>query len=124
MDLSLTVEPGSAGDRPVDQGGELLIVAIKGELDTNTSGQLEVTLEEQLQSGVRQIVLDMTAMDYVSSVGLRVCLAYLKKLKSEAGSLMLAGLNEEVQEVFDMAGFSGLFEIFPSLDDVRARHQA
>jgi len=124
VDLSLTVEPGLGGERPAEQGSELLIVAIKGELDTNTSGQLELALQEQLQRGARRIVLDMTAMDYVSSVGLRVCLAYLKRLKSEAGILMLAGLNEEVQEVFDMAGFSGLFEIFPSLEEVRARHQA
>lgn len=124
MDLSLTVETGSGRAGHADPANDLLIVAIKGELDTNTSSQLEAALQEQLQGGARRIVLDMTAMDYVSSVGLRVCLAYLKKLKAEAGSLMLAGLNEEVQEVFDMAGFSGLFEIFPSLDEVRARHQA
>jgi len=34
--------------------------------------------------------------------------------------MLLAGLNEEVQEVFDMAGFASLFEIHPALAEAKS----
>lgn len=97
-----------------------MIIRIKGELDSNTSGELEDTLKRLLEQGSRRFVLELSEMDYVSSVGLRVFLAYLKKLKSEQGRMVLAGLNDDVQEIFDMAGFSSLFEITSDLGEARS----
>jgi anti-sigma B factor antagonist len=47
-------------------------------------------------------------------MGLRVFLSALKAIKASGGRMVLAGLNEEVQEIMDMAGFSPLFEIISS----------
>ncbi len=63
--------------------------------------------------------MDLTETDYVSSMGLRVFLSNLKVLKSTGGRMVLAGLNEEVQEILDMAGFSPLFEIVLSAAEAR-----
>ncbi len=97
-----------------------MIIHVKGELDSNTSGELDDTLKRLLDEGSRRFILELSEMDYVSSVGLRVFLAHLKKLKSEQGRMVLAGLNDEVQEIFDMAGFSSLFEITTDLDAARS----
>jgi len=120
VDVLVVVEPEAAAGT-VDYGADdLLIVRVEGALDTNSSGQLESTLVQLLDRGARRIILELTEMDYVSSVGLRVFLASLKRLKANDGRLVLSGLNDEVQEIFDMAGFSPLFEIVASLEEARS----
>lgn len=52
-------------------------------------------------------------------MGLRVFLSTLKSMKASGGSLVLAGLNDEVQEIMDLAGFSPLFEIYGTVDQAR-----
>ena len=120
VDFSVVVEPAGALAASGYGAENLLIIRIKGALDTNTSAQLESTLADHLDRGARRIILELTEMDYVSSVGLRVFLSSLKRLRASEGRLVLSGLNEEVREIFDMAGFSPLFEITPSLDDARS----
>ena len=88
---------------------QTLILSICGELDTNSASMLDNTLSGELTKGARRVILELSEMDYVSSVGLRSFLSSLKKLKADQGRMVLTGLNEEVQEIFDMAGFSALF---------------
>ena len=120
MDFSIVVEPDGAITASGYGAEDLLIIRIKGALDTNTSAQLESILTDYLDRGARRIILKLTEMDYVSSVGLRVFLSSLKRLRASEGRLVLSGLNEEVREIFDMAGFSPLFEITSSLDEARS----
>ena len=120
MNVSVVVEPAGGLEGSGYGAEDLLIIRIEGALDTNTSGQLESTLAEHLERGARRIILELTEMDYVSSVGLRVFLSSLKRLRASEGRLVLSGLNEEVREIFDMAGFSPLFEITLSLDEARS----
>jgi len=55
----------------------------------------------------------MADIGYVSSAGLRVLLALAKQLEGGRGALKLCTLNDSVKQVFDVAGFSRLFAIFP-----------
>jgi anti-anti-sigma factor len=124
--LELSVQPASLVDGIEASGlsapleASFMIIHVKGELDSNTSAELDDTLKQLLGEGSRRFILELSEMDYVSSVGLRVFLAHLKKLKSDQGRMVLAGLNDEVQEIFDMAGFSSLFEITPDLEAARS----
>lgn len=120
MNVSIVVEPAAAQEAAGYSAEDLLIIRVEGALDTNSSGQLESLLVEHLDRGARRIILELTEMDYVSSVGLRVFLSSLKRLKASEGRLLLSGLNDEVREIFDMAGFSPLFEIVSSLDEARS----
>lgn len=96
-----------------------LVISISGELDTTTSPELDALLAKECAS-VKNILFSLGAMDYISSVGLRTFLANLKKVKAAGGRMALAELNEEVREVFDMAGFSTLFEIYASLNEAES----
>lgn len=92
-----------------------LIYRLDGRLDTNTAPDFEAKLTEQLARGRQRFLIDLGAVSYVSSAGLRVFLMLAKKLGRGEGKMVLYGLNEHVKEVFDTAGFSRIFTIEPDL---------
>ncbi len=91
-----------------------------GRLDSASSPEFEIQVLETLQSGAQRVVLDMSALEYVSSAGLRVILLAGKRLKSAGGRLALAGLRENVRDVFEMSGFLTLFPVLPTVGDALA----
>jgi anti-anti-sigma factor len=96
-----------------EQQGTTRILALSGRLDTDTSADVELALQDLLGAGERTFLIDLTGIGYVSSAGLRVLLATAKQLEGGKGSLRLCGLNPSVRQVFDVAGFSKLFALFP-----------
>ena len=107
-------------DLAVETSGTVTSISVVGELDTATAPELDQAIQHALESGCVALWLDLTETDYVSSIGLRVFLASLKTIKATGGRMALAGMNEEVQEIMDMAGFSPLFEIFATAEDARS----
>jgi anti-anti-sigma factor len=81
----------------------LNFVAIEGRLDTETAPLVERQLLELL--GRSGIVLDMAAVRFVSSAGLRILLKAAKAAKAASNGFALCGLQPAVQEVFDISGF-------------------
>lgn len=94
--------------------GDVTLVAIAGNLDSNTSPQAQQALDAILASGGKKVAVDCTALDYISSAGLRVLLGTVKKLNATGGGLRLFGLNATVKEVFDISGFSTILSVFPA----------
>jgi anti-anti-sigma factor len=103
----------------VDSSPTLTCIAVEGELDTATAPDLESAIQACLAEGTTALLLDLAATDYVSSMGLRVFLSTLKSLRASGGRMVLSGLNEEVQEIIDLAGFAPLFEICSTADQAR-----
>lgn len=94
------------------------VVVFAGSLDSNTSPRAQQAVDETLAAGARKIVVDCTALDYISSAGLRVLLGAAKKLGGgSGGGLRLFGLNETVREVFDISGFSTILALFKTEAD-------
>ena len=89
--------------------GERLDVAVSGRLDTTTAPELDAALREALP-GVKELWLDFSGLDYISSAGLRVLLS-TQKTMSKQGSMTLTGVNEGVMEVFEITGFAGILTI-------------
>ena len=95
------------------------LVGFAGSLDSNTSPQAQQALDGILAAGARKMVIDCSALDYISSAGLRVLLGTAKRL-SGAGAgtggggsgLRLFGLNETVREVFEISGFATILAVF------------
>lgn len=83
-----------------------LTFVIEGSIDTVTAPELEKELKEQW-GDITKLVLDFTAVDYVSSAGLRVIME-ADKFMSDAGTMILKNVNEDVMEVFEMTGFDEL----------------
>ena len=89
---------------------EKLCLKVKGRLDTMTSPQLDKEVETNLK-GTELLTMDLSELDYVSSAGLRVLLYAQKSMKKQGGSMVVRGVNEEVQEVFTITGFSEILTI-------------
>lgn len=86
--------------------GELAVELI-GRLDTSTAPELEkaLTLDE-----VQKLDIDLAGIEYLSSAGLRVLLSAHKTMQKKGG-LVLRNLRPIVKEVFDITGFTDIFEI-------------
>ena len=97
-----------------EEQGDFRVLVLSGRLDTETSADLELALSDLQAAGASNFVIDLTNIGYVSSAGLRVLLATAKQLDGGRGVLRLCCLNGTVQEVFDVAGFSRMFAIFPT----------
>ena len=89
--------------------GSELTIALEGRLDTTTAPQLEGELRTCL-NGVTALVLDFAKLEYLSSAGLRVILA-AQKIMNRQGSMIVRNVPEEVQEIFDVTGFSDILTI-------------
>ena len=88
------------------------IVELIGSLDTNTAPEAESYLTKLLDDGESNILVTLKDLDYISSAGLRVFLGTAKRIKSISGKFELCHLNETVQEIFDMSGFSTILNVF------------
>ncbi len=89
--------------------GSQLTVALAGRLDTVTSPALEAELNANLE-GVESLVLDLSALDYLSSAGLRVLLAAQKTMNRQ-GAMKVVNVNEVVMEIFEVTGFCDVLTI-------------
>ena len=89
---------------------DVLVIKVKGRLDTNTAPELEKSALADANA-VKKMKLDLAELDYISSAGLRVILTVHKHLHSNGGSLVVAHPKDEVMEVFDMTGFSSFLVI-------------
>ena len=84
-----------------------LTVALTGRLDTTTAPELEKELKASLD-GVTALIIDMTALDYISSAGLRVLLS-AQKIMNKQGEMKVVG--ETIMEIFEVTGFSDILTI-------------
>ena len=87
------------------------IVAFEGNLDTNTSPEAESKINELIDAGKQQLLVNFEQLNFISSAGLRVLLATVKKLNASGGELRICSLNATVQEVFDISGFVTILSV-------------
>ena len=88
---------------------------LKGRLDTQTSEEFQQSLEDCFDEINKDLVLDFSEVEYLSSAGLRAILYITKKLKTLEGEhgFSIIEVKPPVMEVFDMTGFTELIDIFP-----------
>ena len=86
-----------------------LRIVLEGRLDTNTAPQLEAELKTSL-SGITELELDFSGLEYISSAGLRVLLA-AQKTMSRQGKMTIRNVNETIMEVFEITGFVEILTI-------------
>ena len=89
--------------------GTELVVQVEGRLDTSTAPQLEKELKASL-TAITSLVLDFSGLEYISSAGLRVLLS-AQKVMNRQGSMVIRNVNESVNEVFEITGFSDILNI-------------
>ena len=93
----------------VERDFELVTLGITGRLDTTTAPNLESVIKE-LSEDTKELIFDMSGVEYISSAGIRVLLGAYKKMNTNHGIMRIEKTNEQVYEVFEMTGLSDMLE--------------
>lgn len=99
------------------KAGNVEILYLTGRLDAYAAADVEKKINTVTERTPVYLVVGMEKLEYISSSGLRVLLAALKKARKEQGDVRLTNLQPYVKEVFDIAGFTQLFKIYEKEDD-------
>ena len=91
------------------QNGTSMTIALEGRLDTMTAPELENEVR-MIPDDVSDLTLDLENLEYISSAGLRVLLT-AHKLMADKGGMKITHVNETVQEVLEVTGFSDILEV-------------
>ena len=93
----------------VERDFELVTLEITGRLDTTTAPNLESVVNE-LSEDTKELIFDMSGVEYISSAGIRVLLGAYKKMNTNQGKMRIEKANDMVREVFEMTGLSDMLE--------------
>ena len=88
---------------------DVTTIELVGRLDTTTAPALDKTINEDI-ADTKNLVLDRTGLEYISSAGLRVILSAQKRMQ-KIGSMKVVNVCEAVMEVFEMTGFADILVI-------------
>lgn len=96
---------------------DIHIIGISGRMDTLGSKDVESRLDSLLEQKKAKMIIDLSGVDYISSVGLRVLLSALKKQREHKGYIHLVSLQPFVRDVFKMTGFDKIFPIYSTQEE-------
>jgi anti-anti-sigma factor len=91
------------------------VVTVSGRVDSNTAPAFEQALKGVIEGGQRNVILELSEVEFMSSAGLRGMVSSLKACKSRGGDLAVANPSKRVVEVMQLAGLTSLFPVY---DDV------
>lgn len=110
-----------AMDLAIEEYDKGVLILVDGDIDTLTASQLQSCLTSQLTDTSQVFIIDMAKVRYISSMGLRVFLSHLKRVKARGGYMVISGAGQLVIDVFRMSGFLEYFEMTTDLDSARSR---
>lgn len=99
---------------PVD-GTEATLLRVEGFVDTNTAAELERVIDGAIDEGRTLLVLQLTAVDYVSSAGWGVLISGVRRARDLGGDLRLVGMRPEVRDVFELLEFPSILRSHETL---------
>ena len=89
---------------------EILTLKLSGKLSTDSANEFKNKILSTLDDA-REVVFDLNGLEYISSSGLRILIAALKKIRAQGGNMTIKNVGEQVKEVFDMTGFAQIFNV-------------
>lgn len=87
------------------------LIYLHGFLDAHTAPDLENAISKVIISGNSNIVVNFKDLDYISSAGLGVFMAFIEDVREKGGDIKLCNMKPKVFSVFDLLGFPMLFDI-------------
>lgn len=97
--------------------GNCVIFILVGELEACSVSELENEVHKNIASGILFVMLDLTALRFLSSSGIGILIRLLDYIESNRGRLLLIGLSDRIQNTLELAGIADVFLIFNSNED-------
>ncbi len=96
---------------------ELTIIHVVGRLDSTTSPKFESDIQDYCSPPQKDLIMDFSELEYISSAGLRVILKIAKVFSGVSANFSACGMLDNVYEVFEISGFDNYITIYNSLAD-------
>ena len=96
--------------------GEITIVTVNGRLDAATAPVADKTIKKIMKGDCLRMIFDFSALDYLSSGGLKVILGATKELRRKEGQIILCSLSKFVKEIFEVSGLNSLIPITDTVE--------
>ncbi len=96
---------------------DISLLKVHGFVDTNTSPELQKVLGQIIEGGTYQFVVDMGAVQYVSSAGWGIFVGEIRRLQEKGGDLKITQMSADVYEVFEMLEFHRILSCYDSNEE-------
>jgi anti-sigma B factor antagonist len=95
------------------------VIALIGEIDASSSIELDLAVAKSVGEGYTRILVDCTALEYISSAGLGVFMSYIEEFKDRGINMALFGMNDKVANTFSILGLNELLKIGKDKDEAK-----
>jgi anti-sigma B factor antagonist len=89
---------------------------IEGNLDASNSSIAEKSIRDAIDAEGANLIINLSELQYISSAGLRVILVVAKDIKTKSGKIVLCSMTESVKKVFDISGFTSIFDLQENIE--------
>lgn len=96
------------------------VFPLEGEIDLHVSPGISHSLKTMTDAKPKRLVVDLSRVSYIDSSGLAVLIEAMQNVGSYGGKFALAGLQEGVRPIFEIARLDQVFRIFPDVDSALA----
>jgi anti-anti-sigma factor len=95
----------------IQENGNQLVALFSGRLDTAAAIPTAEAVKPLMEAENKELILDCSALEYISSSGLRIFLSIRKEAATHGSKVIVRSINADIRQVFMMTGFISLFEI-------------
>lgn len=88
-----------------------VLAKVAGRLDTAAAAQFQADIQPIIENADKQITLDCTNLEFISSSGLRLLLTLRKATLAKGGKIVITNISEDIKQVFAITGFTSLFQL-------------
>src|SRR5947207_13209638 len=92
------------------------VLPLEGEIDLHVSSEVAESLRTMIAKKPKQVVVDLTKVTYLDSSGLAVLIEGMQNVQEYGGRFAVAGVQESVKHILEIARLDQVFQIFPDVD--------
>ena len=93
------------------------VIELGGEVDLYTAPEFKERMVELIESGKKQIVVDLSKATFIDSTTLGVLVGGVKRLRTNEGQLSLVCSDRNITKIFEITGLDRVFTIYPTRDE-------
>ncbi len=99
--------------------GGFAVLKFAGRLDTAAAEECRIQVDELVASGEDRVIGDFSDLKFISSAGLNLLIRLYRELKKSGGEFRIAGLQPQIRKVFEMTGYTKVFDLYETVDAAR-----
>jgi len=111
--MNLKVTP-----RRVDENTQAL--DLEGEVDVYTAPALRQEIMDQVDGGVKHLLVNLSKVEYLDSTGLGILIGGVKRIKEQGGAMRLVGPSPRISRIFEITGLNKIFDVYGTEADALA----